>query len=917
MSRRPRWVYWFSDPSPEGDELTLRLLGGKGASLKRMSQAGFTVPAGFTITTEACRRFFELEGGWPDGLEQEVRENLARLEQETGRRFGQGQQPLLVSVRSGAAVSMPGMMDTLFNVGLHLRLADKLNDAQGFWQGLIEFVEAFAHTVHGVSRGALRDANKQIAPFDRATAEECLRRYEAVVGESMPQEPWRVLVAAIEGVFRSWNSPRAAAYRRRVAIGDADGTAVNVQVMFPSVVAGVLFTRDPNAPKSNRLVIESSYGLGQSVVSGDADPDRFVVSRDDLSLIDTYIGHKEHVRIPLGTRIDRKSSELSLTPQEVTELCQLGLRVESYFDQPVDVEWGWSQGRFALLQARPIRGIEQARLVEDVRCNEVNRIKSLADGTRHVWVMHDLAETLPAPTPLTWDLIRRFMSGSGGFGRMYRQLGYQPSSRVCRDGFLELIGGRIYADPARLAEMFWADMPLRYDLEALTTDRSLLERGPTRFEPDAANGRFLLMLPATLYSMFQSARRIRRLRRSGDIRFQEQTVPEYLKWVRHRRSVALPSLADDMLVAELTERCRRVLDEFGPESLKLGFAGSMAYQSLKDLLIQIAGPDEGATLANVLASALEHDITFEQGAMLYDVAHGQVSLDAFLDRFGHRAPSEMELSQPRWREDLNYLEQLIARIRDTRTTSPQEMHRANLARREAAEAELPAKLSRWGASSLRERVECDLEQTRRLLPYRELGKHYWMMGYELIRNVIEEMARRWELGRDVYFLKLDELQPEFSPIHSLRDQLEHRRNRWLALQQLDLPPVIDTNQLAEFGVATAPKTGDQLVGTSLAVGSGTGRACVVFQPDELVDVPSGCILVCPSTDPGWTPLFLSTRGLVVERGGLLSHGAIVARDFGIPAVVCANATRAIQTGDQICVDGDRGRVFILKKARPQ
>jgi len=925
VERHGRWVYWFSDPPPEGVAEPARLLGGKGASLKSMSLAGLAVPPGFTISTEACRRFFEFEGRWPEGLESEVRDNLTRLEAETGRRFGRGKQPLLLAVRSGAAVSMPGMMDTVLNCGLHLGLGDEMGGSPGFWRAFVEFIEAFARTVHGIAPETLRDPSlgepSENVRFDRETAAAHLRRFEQQVGQPLPSEPWDQLVACIHAVFRSWNSERAAAYRRQQGITGLGGTAVNIQSMFPSEVSGILFTQDPTAD-TGRMLIESSYGLGEAIVSGQVNPDRFLVRRNDPTQITSQIGDRPHGTMPPVGDARRDPGELCLSPAQIAELCRLGLRLEQHFGYPVDVEWAWAEGQFALLQARAIRGLDAARLVETVRRAEIDRLKTLAGGARRVWVLHNLAETLPAPTPLTWDVMQRFMSGSGGFGRMYRELGYRPSSRVRRDGFLELIGGRPYADSDRLAEMFWESVPARYDLNSLLADKSLLDRGPLRFDPDKASGRFLLMLPVTLWSMCRSAIKLRRLRRDGERRFEQLVLPPYLDWVQQKRCQDLTKLSDEMLLAEFNQRRVRVLDEFGPESLKPGFAGGLAFQSLQSLLVQLGGPVEGAALANTLTSALDGDTTFEQNAMLYEVAAGRATLDAFLDRFGHRAHGEMELARPRWREELAHLEQSIDRLRAGPGRSPQEMHEANLARRQAAEAELPAKLAEWGGSSLRERIEHYVEQARRLLPYRESGKHYLMMGYELIRGAIEEFARRWQLGGDVYFLRLKELsflcQRELpgSPqrLERLRDEIQVRRQRWLALQKLDLPDMIDSAQLDDLRHPRVPDTAAELAGTGVAPGSASGRACVALRPDLTGELPAEYILVCPSTDPGWTPLFLSARGLVMERGGVLSHGAIIARDFGIPAVICPGATRAIVSGDRIRVDGSRGSVHILEKA---
>ena len=205
------------------------------------------------------------------------------------------------------------------------------------------------------------------------------------------------------------------------------------------------------------------------------------------------------------------------------------------------------------------------------------------------------------------------------------------------------------------------------------------------------------------------------------------------------------------------------------------------------------------------------------------------------------------------------------------------------------------------------------------MPYRETGKYYLMMGYELVRAVLLELAERWDLGSDIFFLRLEELEqfdgrggPSGGAGEALRERIAARRIRWQSAQRLEVPEVIDSENLNDLGIAReAEEEATELAGQAVAAGVATGPARIVFDPREAGDLGADYILVCPSTDPGWTTLFLHARGLVVERGGVLSHGAIVARDFGIPAVVCAGATGRIPPGARIRVDGNRGRINVL------
>lgn len=889
-------------------------LGGKGASLCTMALAGLPVPPAFVIPTDCCRYFLENGGNWPPGLDQEVRDNLARLEQDVGRRYAQGAQPLLLGVRSGAAQSMPGMMDTLLNVGLHTGLADEVGDSAHFWGSLIEFTLTYAETACGMPRYSLAKAIRGTdqAPT-RVLVEEAIEALEAETGTEFPRAPWDILVACINGVFRSWNSERAVQYRKRHGIDDRQGTAVNVQAMFPSHASGIVFTREPTRARSNRMVIEASYGLGAAVVSGDVTPDRFLVNRENFGDVETAVGNKDRSVPALGDDGDFDLSELCLAPEQVRELAELSLRVEEHYGTPMDLEFGLAEGEFSLLQCREIRGLDVLEDAEAARLEEIERLKRLASSERKVWVAHNLGETLQTPTPLTWDLIRHFMSGSGGFGRMYQDFGYRPAPEVKEEGFLELICGRIYADPRRLARLFWDCLPIAYDLESLKRSPKALDRAPSVFKPEESPPDLLLRLPRTVWSMLRSARTLRKARRNAHEVFEQQVLPPYREYVKQKRLQNLEKMTTAEVFAELHDRRRRVLDEFGAESLRPGFLGGLALDELTSLLTQLEDNGEGAALANTLSTALEGDVTFEQDVLLCRVARDEAQMGEFLQLYGHRCLGEMELMEPRYREDPSYLEQLAGQLKDARRL--EDTHQENATRRDEAERTLPETLANWGGRSFASDVEELLRQTRTLLPYRETGKHYLMMGYELIRLAILELARRWDLGNDIFFLRLDELERFEKDREILGEVVAARKLRWRSAQQIALPEVIDSQELDELGQLSevdVPSSG-VLSGEAIAPGVATGPAAVIHDPRQTGALSAGSVLVCPSTDPAWTPLFIAAAGLVVERGGTLSHGAIVARDFGIPAVVCGNATSLITDGTKVRVDGNQGTLQILEE----
>jgi pyruvate,water dikinase len=901
-----RWVYSFDETIDGDSHVAQSLLGGKGASLAAMSRAGLRVPPGFTITTDACRYFYEHGEQWPADLEEQVHAHLASLENKTGRRFGCGSDPLFVSVRSGAASSMPGMMDTVLNCGIHPGLAAEVGDTPRFWHVCVQFIEAFAKTTVG---SPLTTA--ELCEPSATRARQLMDEFATRTGRPFPATPRETLKECINAVFRSWNSKRAIAYRKRNDIRGLAGTAVNIQAMFPSRVSGIAFTQDPNDLAAQEIVIESSYGLGEAVVSGDVTPDRFLVKRGDFTAIQTFCGSKAGAVSALGDTTPHDAGALTLSPAQIGELCALCLAVETHFGQPMDIEWGWADGKFALLQSRAIRGLDIAQDAEVAREETVLHLRRLAGKKQRLWVTHNLRETLRAPTPLTWDIVRNFMSGSGGFGLMYQDFGYRPSAEVCEHGFLELICGRIYADPERLSQLFWDGLPMSYDLAAVLRNKNALDRAPTKFDAAKADERLLFKLPGAIRSVLRSSRNLQRLRKTAKAVFDQEVLPPYLEYVREQRAENLTRRTTPEVVNEVRNRCERVLNAFGKESLKPAFFGGIALNALESLLVQLMGEAEGARLASTLTMALENDSTYEQDALLFRVAKDGASLDEFIERYGHRAAGEMELSEPRWREDSTYLEQVIAQIRRSQGRSMTEIHRENVRKFEEAKSALPASLAKWGGSSFAEEIDEHLAEARALLPCRETAKHFLMMGYELIRLALLELARRWDTGNDIFFLHLDELEQFESRREELQTQISRRKTRWKSAQRLELPDVIDSEHLSHLGMPRVFENATEWQGDAVSAGVASGTARIVFNPREVEELGTDYVLVCPSTDPGWTPLFINARALIIERGGVLSHGAIVARDFGIPAIVCPGATGFLQSGERLHVDGNSGKITRL------
>ena len=348
-------VYAFGTGFADGNAGLSALLGGKGANLAEMCHLGLPVPAGFTLTTEICTYFNAHDEQFPDGFEAAVIAAMDKVGTEQGKRFGDDQTPLLVSVRSGSRASMPGMMDTVLNLGLNdvtvEALAKVTGDERFAWDSYRRFLQMFGDVVMGVSHDFFEEiiddykyenALTEDAAFDADGWRDICKRFRAIIqdeaGQAFPQDPYEQLWGAIRAVFKSWNNRRAITYRQLQNIPDDWGTAVNVQAMVfgnlgESSATGVAFTRNPS---NGEKEIYGEYLLnaqGEDVVAGIRTP--------------LYLSKK--------ARLDSGLEELSLEeemPESYAELLRVFEVLENHFCDMQDIEFTIERGRLFILQTR-------------------------------------------------------------------------------------------------------------------------------------------------------------------------------------------------------------------------------------------------------------------------------------------------------------------------------------------------------------------------------------------------------------------------------------------------------------------------------------------------------------------------------------------------------------------------------------
>jgi len=369
-----KYVYFFGEGKAEGSSQMKDLLGGKGANLAEMTNVGVPVPPGFTISTEVCEYFNEHDSDYPDSLNKEVTEHLDRLEKMMGKKLGDADDPLLVSVRSGAAASMPGMMDTVLNLGLNDKavegLAKKSGNERFAWDSYRRFINMFGNVVKGVKHENFEHALDGIkekkgvdldTDLDAADLKGVVEKYKEVfkshTGEDFPQKPIDQLWAAIDAVFGSWNNPRAIRYRKLNDLRGFKGTAVNVQSMVfgnfgEDSGTGVCFSRDPSTGEK--------YFYGEFLMNAQGE--------------DVVAGIRTPMDIKSLAEKDKKSYD---------QLVEVKDKLEAHYKDMQDMEFTIQQGKLFILQTRngkrtgvaairiAVEMVQEKLLTEDEAVNRV------------------------------------------------------------------------------------------------------------------------------------------------------------------------------------------------------------------------------------------------------------------------------------------------------------------------------------------------------------------------------------------------------------------------------------------------------------------------------------------------------------------------------------------------------------------
>ncbi len=905
------WTLGVDDPA-----LDLAQGGGKAVNLGRMTRSGLPVPEGFVLTTAAYRR--AVSGG---GLQERIEAALAEGE------LGTQSNP-----SDPHDVGDPARAEA---AARSIRAAFRATPVP---EEVAEAVRA-AYERLGCGPVAVRSS---------ATAEDLPElsfagqqdTYLGIVGE-------QALLAAVRDCWSSLWTARAIVYRRRNLVpDDAAALAVVVQRLVPADVSGVLFTANPLTGHRGEMVIDATFGLGEALVSGQVEPDHYVADAATGRVTSRTLGAKSVATLAdatgaVTTENRQAATAFALTDEQVATLVALGRRVQAEYAAPQDIEWAFHHGSVHLLQTRDITSLYPV---------------PQGASPESVWLSFGAVQGMLTPiTPLGRDGIRTIISGGAAiFGRtvdpstnpylgeagerLWVRLDRALRNPVGRRGLPVFLG---FVDPsagaiatALLDEPGLAPSPRRAVLPTLGHVARLARLAIPRTvaalaRPTRARDRF----DAAIVGLVAQARAreaaaatepdpVRRLAARGRA-LRVGLSGAFPAVLPGAAPLVVPSVVMLRVISELTDPTP---EGHGVSPVVMEVTRGIPRNPTTEMDLALWEVAEAISADPESVAAFRTLIPAELAARQLSgrlPAPAQAALGRFLAAYGMRGVGEIDLGRPRWRDDPADLMHTLQSYLDLpAAAAPPAVFRRGEQAAQAAVGRLVTRAAGMPRGHLRARVVRFLaSRVRALAGGREQPKFAVVQLMGVAREgLLASGADLVELGaldqpQDVFFLRLGEITDlAESDLAGLRGIVAERRAAWAAeWRRARVPRVLLGDGRAFYeGVGRRADAAElppgTLVGSPVSPGVVEGRVRVVRDPAQ-AGLQPGEILVCLGTDPAWTPLFLTAGGLVTEVGGMMTHGSVVAREYGIPGVVGVDAaTTRLHTGQRVRLDGSAGTI---------
>ncbi|WNQ14034.1 phosphoenolpyruvate synthase [Paenibacillus aurantius] len=863
----------------EMDGTQLQLVGGKGLHLGRLSKIdGIHVPEGFCLTTEGYRKAIE-----PNETYRGLLDRLTMLKAEDREQIGEISRKIRHFIREAGIPS-----EVREAVARHLSLLG----------------EEHAYAVRS-------SATAEDLPHASFAGQQ--DTYLNIIG----------LEAILQHISRCWASlftDRAVIYRMQNGFDHSQVyLSVIVQRMVFPQASGILFTADPITSNRKLLSIDAGFGLGEALVSGLVSADYYKV-RDEqivekriaaktLAVYGREEGGTDTVPIP-----PYQQKTQTLTDDQIIQLARIGRRIEAYFGCPQDIEWCLVEDTFYVVQSRPITTlfpIPEANDQENHVYVSVGHQQMMTDAMKPLGLSFYLLLT-PAP-----------MRKAGG--RLFVDVSPMLASPSGRDTLINVLGK---SDPL-IKDALTTVIERENFIKPIPDDKKEQSNGKSNQSPAPANFQTLNDYDPTVVS---------------DLIKQSELSIEELK-----HKIQTKSGADlfDFILEDIQELRERKLAD--PKSFGVIMTAMNASSWINEKMMEWLGEKNAA---DTLSQSVPNNITSEMGLALMDVADvirpypeviaylqqvkddrfldelvnfngGQETKDAichFLNKYGMRCAGEIDITRTRWSEKpIALVPMILGNIKNFEPNAGK--RRFEQGRQEALkkEQELLERLRQLPDGELKAKeTKRMIDLVRNLIGYREYPKYGYINRYFHYKQaLLREAEHLVQAGviqekEDIFYLSFEELH-EVVRTHKLDERIiSKRKDEYKRYEKLTPPRVITSDGEILAGKYKRENLPEgAIIGLPVSSGVIEGRARVILNMEE-ADLEEGDILVTPFTDPSWTPLFVSLKGLVTEVGGLMTHGAVIAREYGLPAVVgVEEATRLIQDGQRIRVNGTEGYIEIL------
>ncbi len=720
-----------------------------------------------------------------------------------------------------------------------------------------------------------------------------------------------------------WNE-RAIAYRHNVGIPQmGSGIAVVIQSMVNASSSGVMFTSDPVSGNPGSIIIESSWGLGEAIVSGIVSPDRFLLDKSSLKISEKKINKKTKAiylsgKTPVAIEGPKQNST-SITDNEAKDLASLGISIESHFGSPQDIEWSIDGGHLFILQSRPIT--------------------TIGKGEETLWTRaygDEYWSDVTSPLFYSWlgEWLSKYVLEEG-----YGIMGYWELKGL---ELLKLYKGHIYFNAAVLEAVFTFN-------PKFSRTKELLNYFPEKDQDRIRDAKTKLL---------------RRVLSEVRIAFKDsdgmitKTDKAYRKWaagylekMARFDSLDLKTISDEALYEEYASQVQAFLKHY--RLIRYGMVTHSIGMNLiaKQWLYDWAGDKNGSLYASIVSGLPDNKTILTNNALivlarsvrnnplligpiqsnpssefLNEVRSNpalnafKAEFESFLNEYGHRSHTR-EIYFPRWADDPTLVVDILKSLSAAPDIDVERMEKETLAKRIEAEQEISRRISKVRFGFIKKQIfKIILRYAQTYLIFRENQRFYLDHMISRQRRIFMEYGRRFAersmITRqdDIFFLSKEEIfAMAKGELTDMKQAVTDRRADFDRYR--DILPQKFLKGKIEFDDTVVQKGNVlKVTGTSASPGVATGRVRVVESIDEIHTVKSGEILVTSNTDPGWTPVFSQLAGLITETGGILSHGAVVSREYGIPAVTAVKGAKQIfKTGQRITIDGNDGVIFIMEE----